>query len=98
MKRYTLDRKLLTDTPEIEVGDRIYKVDNRVSTVKRLQEIEQDDTDRIFAVALGQEAADEIAALDMPFPALLELTVLTVAAMTGEDTEDVRARFRGSGI
>ena len=96
MKRYTLDGKLLTETPEIEVGDRIYKVDNRTSTVKRLEEINQDDTEQILAVALGEEAAAEIAALDMPFPALIELVILVVSAMTGEMPEDVRARFRGA--
>ena len=96
MKRYTLDGKLLTETPEIEIGDRIYKVDNRTSTVKRLEEINQDDTEQILAVALGEEAAAEIAALDMPFPALIELVILTVSAMTGETPEDVRARFRSA--
>lgn len=96
MKRYTLDGKLLTETPEIEIGDRIYKVDNRTSTVKRLEEINQDDTEQILAVALGEEAAAEIAALDMPFPALIELVILVVSAMTGEVPEDVRARFRSA--
>ena len=96
MKRYTLDGKLLTETPEIEIGDRIYKVDNRTSTVKRLEEISQDDTEQILAVALGEEAAAEIAALDMPFPALIELVILVISAMTGETPEDVRARFRSA--
>lgn len=96
MKRYTLDGKLLTETPEIEIGDRIYKVDNRTSTVKLLEEINQDDTEQILAVALGEEAAAEIAALDMPFPALIELVILVVSAMTGEAPEDVRARFRSA--
>ena len=48
------------------------------------------------AQALGEEAAAEIAALDTPFPALIELVLLVVCAMTGEAPEDVRARFRSA--
>lgn len=94
MKQYTLDGALLTETPEVRIGDKIYKVDNRTSTVKKLQEISQDDTDGILKVAYGEQAMNEINDLDMPFPALMELILITVSAMTGETLEEVRTRFR----
>ena len=36
-KLYTLDGKLLTETPEIRIGEKIYPVDNRQKTVAKLQ-------------------------------------------------------------
>ena len=35
-KLYTLDGKLLTETPEIRVGEKIYPVDNRKKTVTKI--------------------------------------------------------------
>lgn len=96
MKRYALDGALLAETPEVEIGDKIYKVDNRTSNVKRLNEISQDDEIAILEVAFGQQAAQEIVSLDMPFPALKELLIVTTAAMTGETVEDVRNRFHSA--
>ena len=34
---YTLDDKLLTEVPEIRVGDKVYPVDNRQKTVMAIQ-------------------------------------------------------------
>ncbi len=34
-KLYTIDGKLLTNTPEIRIGDKVYPVDSRTSTVKK---------------------------------------------------------------
>ncbi|MFR5119392.1 MAG: hypothetical protein ACLTD2_05215 [Ruminococcus sp.] len=38
-KMYTLDSKLLTGTPEIRVGDKVYPVDDRQKTVKKILDI-----------------------------------------------------------
>ena len=35
-KMYTFDNKLLTEKPEIRIGDKCYPVDDRTSTVKAL--------------------------------------------------------------
>ncbi len=37
-KIYTLDNKLLTETPEIRVGDKIYPVDSRMKTFKKMDD------------------------------------------------------------
>ena len=94
MKQYTLDGALLAETPEIRIGDKIYKVDNRTSNVKKLEEINQNDVEAILAVAFGEEAKNEITAMDMPFPAMMQLNILVVAAMTDDTPEKVRERFQ----
>ena len=45
-KLYTLDDKLLTEVPEVRVGDKVYPVDNRQKTVMAIQRaMEQTDAD-----------------------------------------------------
>lgn len=97
-KMYTLDNKLLTETPELRVGEKIYPVDNRQKTVAQLQQITSgftgdNATERIaqaLALALGPNNAAEIDSMNMPYPAYVQLFELLVAAMTGEAP---RARF-----
>ncbi|MBS6475386.1 MAG: hypothetical protein KH354_05320 [Clostridiales bacterium] len=93
-KIYTLDGKLLTERPEIRIGDKIYAVDDRTSTVKKLSKLDTEDTQAIYELALGKEAAKEVAAMDLPFAADIQLCKLVVAAMTGEDPAEVEERFR----
>ena len=96
-KLYTLDQKLLTDTPEVRIGDHCYPVDNRQKTVKKLMQISSDDQDQVdkaLEIAFGAKAAKEIDAMDMPFPAYQKLFELVMAAVTGEDPEEISARFQ----
>lgn len=101
-KLYTLDHKLLTDTPEIRIGEKIYAVDNRQKTVKKIQEvskaISQDDPyggiDQVLELALGAKAAKEIDELDMPYPAYQKMFELVMAAVTGEEPETISDRFQ----
>lgn len=94
MKQYTLDGALLAEFPEVRIGDKIYKIDNRYSQVKKLEEISQQDVDSIFRVALGDKATEELMAMDMPMPALMQLNYIVVAAMTDDTPEGVKARFQ----
>jgi len=98
---YTLDEKLLVDTPEVRIGDKIYAVDDRAKTMKKLnREIGalEDQSDEViskaFEIALGKKAAQEIEAMDLHFPAYKRAFELVMAAMTGEDPEAVAARFQ----
>lgn len=101
-KLYTLDHKLLTDTPEIRIGEKIYAVDNRQKTVKKIQEaskdISRDDPysgiDKVLEMALGAKAAQEIDELNMPYPAYQKMFELVMAAVTGEEPEAVAERFQ----
>lgn len=75
-KLYTLDGKLLTETPEIRIGEKVYPVDSRQKTVKKILALADDESkpmgeriDEALKLALGDENAVEIDRMDMPFPA-----------------------------
>ena len=100
-KLYTLDDKLLTEVPEVRVGDKVYPVDNRQKTVMAIQwAMEQTDADpaaqmsAALRLALGEQAERELAARDLPYPAVQALFALVLAAVTGEEAEAVQRRFR----
>lgn len=105
-KLYTLDHKLLTDTPEIRIGEKIYAVDNRTKTVKKIQEISQEITDKdpcsgmdkVLELAMGAKAAKEIDEMDVPFPAYQRMFELVMAAVTGEEPEAIAERFQGEVV
>ena len=84
----------MTGAPEVRIGDKVFHVDNRVSTVKKLDKVGREDTDAIIKLAYGDKEGKEIIDMDMPFPAYLELVKLTIAAMTGEDAEKIDSRFQ----
>lgn len=102
-KMYTLDGKLLTDTPEVRVGEKIYPVDNRKKTVTRVMALMKDgksgenlkSMDDAARLLLGASAYSEIEAMDLPWTAWQRLFELLMAAVTGEDAEE--ARFQGGG-
>lgn len=100
-KLYTLDEKLLTEVPEIRVGDKVYPVDNRQKTVMAIQrEMEAGNADparqmsAALRLALGEQAEREISERNLPYPALQALFTLVLAAVTGEEAEAVQRRFR----
>lgn len=96
-KMYTLDNKLLTETPELRVGDKVYAVDNRMKTVEKIQEVAKDIQDSpyegmaaVLVLALGAKAAKEIDGMNMPHPAYQRLFELVMAAVTGEEPNAAR--------
>lgn len=100
-KLYTLDHKLLTDTPEIRIGEKIYAVDNRTKTVRKIQnaakDVSSDDPyagmEKVLELAMGAKAAKEIDDMDLPFPAYQQMFELVMAAVTGEEPEAIQQRF-----
>ena len=98
-KLYTLDEKLLTDAPEIRVKDKLYPVDNRQKTVRKLMQINTDQMDgsqvsEQMDQTLGEKAFAEIDKMDLPFPAYQKLFELVMAAMTGEEEQEMEQRFQ----
>lgn len=100
-KMYTLDNKLLTETPEIRIGDKVYSVDDRVNTVKKIQEISKNISDDLYGsisevltLALGPKAAKEIENMNMPYAAYQKMFELVMAAITGEDADVIADRFQ----
>lgn len=100
-KLYTLDDKLLIGTPEIRIGDKVYPVDDRQKTVKKLMKLTSDkdaiveNMDEALKLAFGDKAG-EIDRMNLPFQAYQRLFELVIAAMTGEDPEAVDARFQSA--
>ncbi len=100
-RMYTLDNKLLTGTPEIRIGDKVYPVDDRVKTVKKIMKLYEnnkdqsiDDAQKVLEIAFGAEAAKEIDGLELPFAAYQQLMQLVMSAMTGEEPEKAEERFQ----
>ncbi|MBR4510065.1 MAG: hypothetical protein IKP25_05215 [Ruminococcus sp.] len=92
-RMYTLDKKLLCGSPEIRVGEKVYPVDDRTKTVKKILKLfksegsdDADNTEEALKLAFG-ERYKEIEELDMPFAAYQELVELVIKAMTGEEPE-----------
>ena len=96
-KLYTLDQKLLTNTPEIRIGEKIYPIDDRTKTVMKATKLDTanvENVSKILELALGQKAAKEVEERNLPFAAYQQLLEIIIAAMTGEEPEAVSARFQ----
>jgi len=103
MKLYTVDGALLTETPELRIGDKIYKVDNRKSAVMKANDLvkaDQEHADEILIrIHLGETAAKEITKMDLPLPAIKAILINLRAAIEGITYEDAeKAYFRNAGV
>ncbi len=92
-KMYSFDNKLLCGSPEIRIGDKVYPIDDRTSTVKKVLKIfnnkendNLDNADEALKLAFGKNYR-EISEMDMPFSAYQKLTETVISAMTGQETE-----------
>lgn len=97
---YTLDKQAIEDKPELRIGDKVYKIDDRYSTFERInRELQSKDSGSEFEIivggALGGTALEEITALDLPFSAMQKTVTLIMAAIQGIDEEEAERRFRG---
>lgn len=99
-KLYTIDGKYLTGQPEIRLGDKVYTVDDRKKTVEKIVKISQSGKsdfemmDEILKLAVGTAAFKEIADMDLSFSAYQKIFEVVMAAATGEEPEEVAARFQ----
>jgi len=106
-KLYTLDKKRLIGSPEIEIGDNKYPIDDRTKTVrkviklsKQLSNVKDDETidqfeviDRIFELAFGTKAQEvEEVVGDMSFEIYQEIIEIIIDAMTGGDPDEFAAK------
>lgn len=94
-KMYTVDGKLLVEKNAVQIGDKIYAVDDRMATVKKIQATTGDDADRkILELAIGKAAVKELDIDNMRFPVFSALMSKVMAALTDEDEDEFDARFR----
>ena len=97
-KMYTLDSKLLIGSPEIRIGEKVYAVDDRTKTVKKIMKLfeggsdDTENTENALKLAFGDNYK-EIEALDLPFVAYQELVNLVIAALTGKEPEEKGESF-----
>ncbi len=105
MKMYTIDGALLTERPEIRLGDKVYPVDDRKSTVEKIMKISQEQgsdsgmgylktMEEMLELALGKKGAEEIAAMDLRYAVYTRLVETIMAIISGDSPEEVRARFQ----
>lgn len=97
-RMYTFDKKLLCGSPEIRIGEKVYPIDDRKNTVKKVLKLfenkegnDMDKSDEALKIAFG-ENYKEIETLDLSFKAYQELAEMVIAAMTGEEPEDFEKR------
>ena len=101
-KCYTLDKALICEGPEIRIGDKLYRVDDRKKTVVKMMDLTKNEDmpgDKIMEepikLGLGAAAAKEVEQVELPFAAYTKLVELVTAAMIGEEPEELNARFQG---
>lgn len=99
-KIYTTDGKVITEAPQIQIGDRLFAVDTRKSTYDKMQkEIEKSKGDRpeediILEFAFGKAAFKQIQEMDLPLNGFLNLITYVYAAMFDISFEEAQERFR----
>ena len=89
--------------PQLKIGDKLYIVDNRQKTWDKIQEIqsnnelkEKDKTDKIYDLALGEEARKEIEEMNLPVENYTYLSFCVMGAITGEDPKKLQELARNS--
>jgi len=96
IQMYTVDGAMLTEVPKVVLGDKVFAVDNRVKTIKKMAKIKEEDgrdvDEQIIELLLGKKAAKEIEDMNLPWPAYQRLLEVVTAAATGEDPDDTRFR------
>lgn len=81
--------------PQLKIGDKLYLVDDRKSTWDKIQQVQErggDNADaEILALALGKEAVAELVNnSDISVSGYTNLSFYVMAAITGEDYEDLK--------
>lgn len=89
--------------PQIQIGNKLYVVDDRQKTFREIQKIqlneemdENEKSNKIFELALGKEAAKEIDEMNLSVQNYIYLTYCIMGAITGEDPDDLRKRTMNS--
>lgn len=79
--------------PQLKIGDKLYLVDDRKSTWDKIQQVQEDGGDdvEILRLALGEDATKElIDNSDITVSGYTNLSYYVMAAITGEDYEDLK--------
>jgi len=99
---YVIDSEKLARRPEVRIGDRVYEIDNRLSTFERINErIRGGGADNEFEIiigeALGAENFADIKGMDLAYGVMYDIIIIILAAIQDLSVEEARQRFRGEG-
>ena len=99
---YEICGEKLVRRPEVRIGDRIFEIDNRLSTFERINErLKNRDGDGDFEIiigeALGLAVYRELREMDLAYGVMYEIVIVILAAIQDLSVEEARARFRGQG-
>lgn len=105
------DGKILTidNQPSLQIGDKLYVVDDRMSTFKKIQKLEKDALEGVYdnnpefdydkemlTLALGEKAAQELIDMDMGVQSFKNLILFVMSAITGKSFEELEAETRNA--
>lgn len=91
------------NNPQLQILNKLYVVDDRQKTFEKIQEVQADETidekertKRIYELALGEQEASEILGLNLPVQKTVYLSYCIMAAITGEEPEELMQRAKES--
>lgn len=87
--------------PQLKIADKLYTVDNRQKTFDKITKIQKntelDDnekTNKIYELALGEDAAKEILEMNLPVESSVYLSYCIMGAIVGEDPKKIQDEAR----
>lgn len=89
-----IDTKIGTNKsrPELKIGDKLYKVDNRKKTFDKITDLQGKDEaeDKIMELALGKEEAKEVLDLELTVEEYTYLVFCIIGAITGQNPDELQ--------
>jgi hypothetical protein len=83
--------------PSIKILDKCYVVDNRQKTWNEIQKIQRDEKltpqeieDKVYELALGKQALEEIRELNLPCSVYTYLSFCVMGAITDKDPKELQ--------
>jgi hypothetical protein len=87
--------------PQLKIADKLYTVDNRQKTFDKITKVQKntelDDnekTNKIYELALGEDAAKEILEMNLPVESSVYLSYCIMGAIVGEDPKKIQDEAR----
>lgn len=97
-KIVNLTSKLTNERPSIQVGEKVYEVNDSMETILTFQELAQVGTKeafvQAFSLALGEEVVEELQIIKMSLENVKVLMIGILAAARKIDYEEAEKSFR----
>jgi hypothetical protein len=96
-KSINITDKLSAERPTIQIGEKVYPIDNSMNVVFKFQELASGGAQKAveaIGLALGDEASKEIDVMSMSMNNFKVIMTAILAAMQDLTYEEAEARFR----